>query len=167
MIGNKPAPTEPAWKNHPLPETHFNEWTPADEHNEEWLGPNTLGIEVTRDAFAKRCGLGNIDPQHSDGPTDYSRQDSSAIEAALTWELPPDGAKLVTLRYDKDAIGAMAVLMLRADGRSDAIDRWLVQWIGILDCMPYRAARAQYPKLAALFDVKTTDAMNFIVHNGD
>ena len=56
---------------------------------------------------------GNIDPQHS-------RSDSkiAAIEAAAGWpEVPSPGANLVTIRSDLDALGAMAVLTYRAEGR--------------------------------------------------
>ncbi len=70
-----------------------------------------LGIEVTVAALAAKCVLGNIDPQHSGG--DASR---AAIEEALEVELPPDGATLATVRADLDALGAMAVLAMRADG---------------------------------------------------
>ncbi len=84
----------------------------AEAHNASLLGPETLGVEVTEPALAARCGLGNIDPQHSaDAP-----QPRTAIEVALTQELPPAGARLVTLRRDVDACGAMAVLSLRARG---------------------------------------------------
>lgn len=71
-----------------------------------------LGIEVTEPCLAVRCGLGNIDPQHR--PDGGSR---AAIEAALTWVLPPPDATLATIRPDADAAGAMAVLGLRAEGR--------------------------------------------------
>src|SRR5688500_2775611 len=87
----------------------------ADSHNDALLGAHTLGIEVTTQALAERCGLGNIDPQHRhDGS-------SSAIEDSLTWTLPASGSKLVTLRSDKDSIGAMAVLTLRAKGEDNKL----------------------------------------------
>ena len=89
----------------------------AEEGNAKLLGPNTLGIEVTIPALAARCGLGNLDPQHSGG--DASR---AALEEALNWrtygpeaELPPDGATLATVRADLDAVGAMAVFSLRRE----------------------------------------------------
>jgi hypothetical protein len=85
----------------------------APEHNAAWLGPDTLGIEVTEPELAARCGLGNIDPQHCGGNSDIS-----AIDAAFDWPLPAIGARLVTIRPDADAFGAMAVLTLRADGIS-------------------------------------------------
>jgi hypothetical protein len=70
-----------------------------------------LGIEVTVPALAARCELGNIDPQHSGG--DPTR---AAIQEALEVELPPPGAVLATVRPDPDALGAMAVLEIRARG---------------------------------------------------
>ncbi len=85
----------------------------AEAHNTPLLGPATLGIEVTEAALAARCGLGNIDPQH-----DGSASPFAAIEAAADWpNLPPPGAALVTIRADLDALGAMAVLTYRAEGR--------------------------------------------------
>lgn len=83
----------------------------AGAHNAALLGQNTLGIEVTVPSLATRCGLGNIDPQHSGG-----RAELAAIHAALSVALPPDGATLVTVRPDLDAIGAMVILCLRAEG---------------------------------------------------
>ncbi len=82
----------------------------AAEHNAAWLGPNTLGIEVTEPELAALCGLGNIDPQHLGG-----NHTASAIETAVSWPVPPRGAALVTVRLDADAVGAMAVLSLRAN----------------------------------------------------
>lgn len=84
----------------------------ADAANDAWLGQETLGIEVTDARLAARCGLGNIDPQHGFGTGDGL----AAITAALTWPVPPQGARLVTIRPDPDAFGAMAVLDLRSAG---------------------------------------------------
>lgn len=86
---------------------------PHAPENAAFLGATTLGVEVTAEAFVPLCGLGNIDPQH--GPGSASGQ--AAIEAALDWPLPPEGSCLVTIRADADALGAMAVLLLRAEGR--------------------------------------------------
>jgi hypothetical protein len=72
-----------------------------------------MGIEVTVPALAKRCNLGNIDPQHSGG--DANR---AAIEDALTTELPAEGSTLATVRADPDAVGAMAIFNLRTKGES-------------------------------------------------
>lgn len=84
---------------------------PRAGENEAALGGSTLGVEVTEPALAARCGLGNIDPQHGGGnPT------QAAIEAALDWPVPPDGTTIVTIRQDADALGAMAVLLMRARG---------------------------------------------------
>ena len=83
----------------------------AECANAALLGPRTQGVEVTEPLLAARCGMGNIDPQHRpDGGA------TAAIEAALTWPLPPAGTQLVTIRPDADAYGAMAVLGLRAAG---------------------------------------------------
>jgi hypothetical protein len=84
----------------------------AEAANAPLLGAMTLGVEVTEADLAARCGLGVIDPQHGFG-TGNGR---AAIEAGLTWPLPPTGALLVTIRPDADAFGAMAVLNLRARG---------------------------------------------------
>lgn len=85
----------------------------AEAHNAPLLGPATLGIEVTEAALAARCGLGNLDPQH-----DGSGSPLAAIEAAVEWpDVPPAGATLVTIRPDLDALGAMAMLTYRAEGR--------------------------------------------------
>lgn len=68
--------------------------------NEALLGPMTLGIEVTVPALAARCGLRNIDPQHTGGDPQHA-----AIEVCLEAPLPPDGATLVTIRPDLDSVG--------------------------------------------------------------
>lgn len=69
-----------------------------------------LGVEVTEPALAGTCGLGNIDPQHAGGSTERA-----AIDEALTWPLPSRGAQLATIRPDLDALGAMAILTMRAE----------------------------------------------------
>lgn len=79
---------------------------------------NLLGIEVTDPMLAKTCGLGNIDPQHAPGATARA---PAAIEACLDTPLPPLGSCLATIRPDLDAVGAMALLCLRAKGQT--IDR--------------------------------------------
>lgn len=134
----------------------------AVRHNNKWLGPNTLGIEVTSSFLARRCGLGNIDPQHQiDGK-------SSAIEEALTFPLPEEGSKMVTIRPDKDSVGAMAVLTLRAQGRVSQVDKFLVSWIGALDRHGYENAVRINPELASLFrDSSESDALNVICLNRD
>ncbi len=87
----------------------------ADEHNLRLLGDRTLGIEVTIPDLARRCGLGNIDPQHGGG-SGIGSSAVAAIEACLTATLPPANAMLVTVRPDLDAFGAMALLALRRAG---------------------------------------------------
>lgn len=85
----------------------------AEAYNAALLGPLTLGIEVTEPTLAARCGLGNIDPQH-----DGSGSTLAAIEVAAECPEPPKpGATLATIRPDLDALGAMAVLTCRAEGR--------------------------------------------------
>jgi len=74
-----------------------------------------LGIEVTDPLAAACCGLGNIDPQHRQ-PDVVSAP--AAIEVCADTTLPPAGARLVTIRPDLDALGAMAVLTLRAEGQA-------------------------------------------------
>jgi hypothetical protein len=89
----------------------------AEPHNAPWLGEATLGVEVIEPALAARCRLGNVDPQHSSADDSHT-----AIEAALDWPPPPHGSKLVTLRRDADACGAMAILTMRAEGRAMSAD---------------------------------------------
>jgi len=84
-----------------------------------------LGIEITDPSL-----LGdrpNLDPQH--GPHGSPR--TSAIEAALTYPLPPEGSRLATIRPDSDSIGAMAVFEARAAHRE--VSDELVAAIGRLD----------------------------------
>ena len=99
----------------------------AAEANAKVLGARTLGIEVTVDALAGQCGLGNIDPQHSGGNAELS-----AIESALTAELPAEGSTLVTVRADLDSVGAMAIFQMRADGifswREEDSEAWHGQY---------------------------------------
>ena len=132
----------------------------STKHNDNLLGDNTLGIEVTTPAFASRCGLGNIDPQHS------GNGESSAIEKALTFDpLPPEGACLVTIRPDKDSFGAMAVLWLLSEGKGGEIDKWLVAWIGAIDRMGFRRAVKKYPNFKP--NGRETDAIQMIISEGD
>lgn len=83
-----------------------------ESNNSVFANGLVYGIEVSIPVLAERCAL-NIDPQHSGG--DASR---TAIEEALTVELPPEGATLATIRTDLDSVGAMVVLALRAKGES-------------------------------------------------
>jgi hypothetical protein len=95
---------------------------PDDGANAPWLGADTLGIEVTVPALADACGLGNLDPQHHGAGAGRC-----AAEAGVTWPLPPEGARLVTVRPDLDAHAAMAVLTMRrrGDPMTDAVRRRL------------------------------------------
>ncbi len=131
----------------------------AEAHNALWLGPNTLGIEVTRVDLAARCGLGNNDPQHrQDG-----KGDSSAIEEALRrgW-FPPKGARLVTDRCDKDSLGTMAVYDLLA--KKLWIDRELVSWVGMMDRVGFENAKKQVSVELLISRRDETDAMQAIVN---
>jgi hypothetical protein len=90
----------------------------ADEANDAVFASATggvYGIEVTVPALAARCSLGNLDPQHTDG-----RNVAACVEA-LTCQLPPAGATLVTVRPDADSVLAMAVLTLRMLGMEHEI----------------------------------------------
>lgn len=115
----------------------------AQLHNETLLGPNTLGIEVTRPDLAARCGLGNIDPQHGSNP----QPACSAILASLTYPLPPVGTTLVTIRPDADAFGAMAVLTARSEEKQDLLLHELVEAIHLVDCVGAVAASAKNPRI--------------------
>ena len=122
---------------HPAPRS-------AQDHlnNDALLGPRTLGIEVTIPDFAARCGLGNIDPQHDGG--DDPR---AAIEVCLDYPLPRTGATLVTIRPDIDALGGMALLLLRADGQAlPGAGRARVQMVAAQD----RFARGAWPGVRPL-----------------
>ena len=85
------------------------------------LGATTLGIEVTVPELARRCGLGNIDPQHGGG-IGVGATGAAAIEACLTVTPPPVGSTLVTVRPDLDAFGAMALLAFRRAGHESRPD---------------------------------------------
>jgi hypothetical protein len=68
------------------------------------------GVEVTNPKLAERCAA-NLDPQHSGGDAM-----AAAVEAAMTWEVPPEQSTLATIKADIDAVGAMAVLEMRRRG---------------------------------------------------
>lgn len=84
----------------------------AAETNDKVFSGPVYGVEVTVPVLAERC-IANLDPQHSGG--DANR---TAIEDALTAELPAEGITLATVRADLDAVGAMALFNLRANGES-------------------------------------------------
>lgn len=71
---------------------------------------DVYGIEVTNKKLADRC-VANLDPQHSGGDAM-----ASAVEVAITWDIPPEQAVLATMKPDIDAVGAMAVLEMRRCG---------------------------------------------------
>lgn len=125
----------------------------AQRHNAAILGRPCLGIEVTEPALAAACQFGNLDPQHTGPGTGHA-----AITAALTAPVPPAGTTLVTIRPDADALGAMAVLTLRAGSyRPDALARRRIAAIDCADRFDHgawsltNATRATVPhRLAAL-----------------
>lgn len=82
----------------------------ARTKNASLLGPKTLGVEVTIPELAAQCGLGNVDPQHSE------KKDRAAIEEIPSLPPLPDGCTVVTVRADLDSIGSMALLELIRDG---------------------------------------------------
>ena len=84
----------------------------AARHNAALLGSNTFGVEITEPELAAQCGRGNLDPQHG-----QKGGEVAAIEAAFDAHIPPDGSRLVTIRPDMDALGAMAILTLRAEDK--------------------------------------------------
>lgn len=95
------------------------------------LAACTLGIEVSVPALAAQCGPGNVDPQHEAGALSDA---PAAIEACLDHPLPPRGSRLLTIRTDADALGAMAVLELRAAGTAfDAVMQGRVALIAAAD----------------------------------
>jgi hypothetical protein len=124
----------------------------ATEANNKVLGAHTLGIEVTIPALAAQCGLGNIDPQHSQATG--ADPDSSAIEDALEFyegenarNLPDDETILVTVRADLDSVGAMAIIDLLQRGWHSSDLTWLrIGEVAKAD----RFARGGYPGPHAL-----------------
>lgn len=81
---------------------------PNADNTKVFEGKKVYGIEVTIPALAAKCELGNLDPQHTGG--DHTR---AAIEDAVSVELPPEDARLVTVRPDLDALGSMAIFNIR------------------------------------------------------
>lgn len=98
-------------------------------------GRNLLGIEVTIPALAAKCILGNLD-HHGRGDT---ADTPSAVEQAMTAQLPSDGATLATVRADADSVSAMAVLASRFDGKE--IDANLVSMLGEMDRLGPKVGR--------------------------
>lgn len=134
-----------------LPSRHPNAGTNAAK-----LGQWTFGVEVTDPFLAQQCGLGNLDPQHDSD----CASDLSAIEAALLCDLPPPSATLATIRADSDAIGAMAVLSLRAMGREISAEaRARIELVGKWDRFDqgqwadWRATHRPLPPIARTIDL--------------
>lgn len=109
------------------------------------------GIEVTVPSLAAQCGLGNLDPQHTEG------RNIAACVAALDCPLPQDGATLVTVRPDADSVLAMAVLERRALGVCIREDR--VKIIGSADSAPSGPWVRNY-RPPAIFAAVSAVAMN-------
>src|SRR6185312_7578418 len=131
----------------------------AFAHNDSILGAHTLGIEVTLKMFARRCGLGNIDPQHPDDP---SQSRSSAAQESMKREPPEAGSILVTIREDSDALIAMAVTLLKLERRT-WFNQALVEWVGLRDLHGSRRAEELYPNMADHFrNSSEINAMNTI-----
>ena len=85
-----------------------------------------LGIEVTVPRLLP-AGVTNLD-HHGRGATMAT---PTAVEQALTCELPVDGAVIATVRPDADSVGAMAVLANR--GANRRCDKRLVAAIAAVD----------------------------------
>lgn len=84
----------------------------AESHNDTiFAHAAVLGIGVEAQRLAARCFLRNIAPEH-DRVAEPAAM--AAIALATTWTLPPHGAFLVTSAPTLNAVGAMAVLVLRA-----------------------------------------------------
>ncbi|NCC19834.1 hypothetical protein EOM33_02105 [Candidatus Saccharibacteria bacterium] len=117
----------------------------------------TLGAEVTVPSVADALTEGNIDPQHTGGDAT-----TAAIEAAVTWPLPPAGTTLVTVRPDADAFGTMAVLSLREEGvviEGDILDR--VGVIAAADKGHAEWSPVSGDVSASVFDGLKAEVMNF------
>ncbi len=80
---------------------------PNADNSKVFEDKKVYGIEVTIPALAEQC-VSNLDPQHTGG--DHTK---AAIEEALSCELPPKDAVLVTVRPDLDSFGSMAVFNMR------------------------------------------------------
>lgn len=85
-----------------------------------------LGVEVTVPRLLP-SGVANLD-HHGRGATMTT---PTAVEQALTCELPVDGAVIATIRPDADSVGAMAVLANR--GANRRCDERLVAAIAAVD----------------------------------
>ncbi len=117
----------------------------------------SFGLEVTVTELAEACSLGNLDPQHLGGNAEVA-----AIEEAVNVPLPPEGARLVTVRADADSVGSMAVLAMRADGAEltgEVMER--VQTIAAADKGHSEWSPATGFVPATTFDAVKAEVMNF------
>lgn len=132
--------------------------------NEEIFSSSSpiLGLEVTLPQYAARCDLGNLD-HHGPEDTELS---PSACEQAIDFPLPPEGAKLITVRCDADSVTAMAVFAARFDGLS--IDLDLVRKVGEMDRLGPRSGKRDdrvvaIARKAADFKVSLADRVAWVV----
>lgn len=124
-----------------------------------------LGIEVTVSALAARCSLGNLD-HHGSGD---DAQTPSAVEQALTVDLPPEGTTFATVRADADSVSAMAVLMARMAGFP--VNESLVAAIGQMDRLgpkveaklPHREIVVAISRKSADFRTPLVDRVQFVL----
>ena len=130
----------------------------ATAHNDALLGEMSFGVEVTDPVYRARCGLGFIDHQFRGG------KEITAAEVALDSPPAPDGAIYVIERPDKDTYTAIAVHVLRAEGRGDEVSRPLVTMVGGLDRLgSIKRVREEYPELFEMFkDGLEIQALNVI-----
>ncbi len=87
-----------------------------------------FGVEITERRFLN--GQPNLDHH---GPN-YTYKDLSASEQALQLplnQLPPEGSRIATVRFDSDSATAMAVLANRKSGR--AVNAEVVDFVGQRD----------------------------------
>lgn len=113
-----------------------------------------LGIEVTVPRLLP-SGVANLD-HHGQGATMVT---PTAVEQALTCELPFSGAVIATVRPDADSVGAMAVLANRGSNRRcdkrlvaaiAAVDKHGPMAIGFEDLRPLTVAIARKAAMAKI-----------------
>ena len=65
----------------------------------------------------------------------------------MSHPLLPKGAAMVTIRLDRDSLGAMAVLKARAQNKGADVDLKIVSWLGAVDQMGGNNAKITHNKL--------------------
>ena len=83
---------------------------------EDYILCGECSARVAKGDVVRNTGGFDACPQCGQANFQGSAEPPAAIEAALTFELPPAGAVLATVRADPDAVGAMAVIAMRTDG---------------------------------------------------